>query len=125
MYPQTAAVSSLHLRALPATSMTVTAIGVTSGSECCRCLLLLQREQPVGTPGKDATWGGLPKWPGIAVFEQLATPKIMAGLAVNVTAVREWFVPRYAAWKADNRSVITLADVAELADDAAWTPAHP
>jgi hypothetical protein len=65
-------------------------------------------------------------WPGIAVLEQVATPKVMSGLAVNFTAVHEWFVPRYAAWKADKTAAITVADVAAFfGGDTAWTPAGP
>lgn len=86
----------------------------------------VQREQPLGTPGREASWDGSPVWTGGAFFEQVATIKVMSGLAVNFTAVQEWFVTRYAAWKADSTAGITVDDVVDFfGGDAAWTSARP
>jgi hypothetical protein len=46
------------------------------------------------------------------------------GQRSNFNAVRDWFVPRYAAWKANPAAVISLEEVvAFLGTDAPWVPA--
>jgi hypothetical protein len=93
---------------------------------CMFGYLCLQREQPLGTPGKEASWGGLPVWPGAEAFEKLAADKARSGLVVNFIAAQEWFLPRFTAWKAGNAPAITADDVVEFfSGDAAWNPAGP
>lgn len=50
-------------------------------------------------------------------------PHINAGQAVDFVALRDWFMPRFAAWQANASAVITTADVvAAYTPDTLWVP---
>jgi hypothetical protein len=64
-------------------------------------------------------------WPGL--FRMMATmgQRAAAGHKGNFTAVREWFAPRYATWKANPAAAVSLEEVAAYLDtDAPWVVAN-
>lgn len=75
--------------------------------------LWMTNVQPKGTPARLATWDGNARAPlSLALYEALVGFGPMAvGGPANFTAAKEWFVPRYAAWKADPSKALTQADV--------------
>lgn len=85
----------------------------------------MQKTQRTGIAGKDAVNKGaiipsaegeglMPIWAAKAPFEK-------AGRALNTAALRDWFVPRYQAWKAEPTKAVTVAEVAVvMASDFTW-----
>lgn len=85
----------------------------------------MKHSQPLGTAGSDVQ--ALDNAPTAAysrvadVINDAKEPHIKSGKALSFEAVRAWFVPRYAAWKADPSKAISVKDVvAFVKADAAW-----
>lgn len=79
-----------------------------------------------GTKGADVSWtlsNGTKssKLPEVVKFQEIAAVQASQGLMVNFTALQEWFVPRYTAWKADASAGVTL-DETFAAFAGMWVP---
>jgi hypothetical protein len=54
-------------------------------------------------------------------IDEAVRPSVRAGKVLNYTALREWWLPRHQAWKADLTKVTSVNEVlAWLTSDAAW-----
>lgn len=61
-------------------------------------------------------------WPGVQAIRAARETHIAAGHALNFAAIRDWFLPRYLAWKRDPAAAVTLEEVvAVLRSDDVWT----
>lgn len=78
--------------------------------------VFMQRFHPVGVAGKDALAKGaafssaegeglVPIWAAKKQYQQ-------AGQVINYVVLRDWFLPRYKAWKAGQAGPVTVAEVA-------------
>jgi len=85
--------------------------------------------QPLGTAGSniqalanDPAVELPPDYSAVAdAINDAKEPHIKGGKALSFEAVRAWFLPRYAAWKADPSKAISVEDVvAFVKADAAW-----
>jgi hypothetical protein len=72
-----------------------------------------------GLAGKDAH----SLVPDAVAIDAAVRPLVRAGKVLNYTALREWWLPRHQAWKADPTKVTLVEEVlAWLTSDAAWQP---
>jgi len=82
----------------------------------------MTRIQPLGTPGTNGSWNGDPLWPGLHQIGAANQLHLQAGESLNYTALRAWFLPRFAEWLSNGASAaITLEEVVSvLSSDAVW-----
>lgn len=81
-------------------------------------------KHPVGVSGKEAKAKGADAEAIFAAIHAAQAPFVRAGKALNYEAVRDWWKPRNAAFKADPSKSVSVDDVvAFLQSDAAWL--HP
>lgn len=81
----------------------------------------MQRMQPIGTPGTNGRWtDGAAMWPGLFRLLSIMGQRASVGRVENFTAAREWFVPRYAACKANPSAAVSLEEAAAFFGDGAW-----
>lgn len=88
--------------------------------------LFTQRLQHAGLPGSQGGWplpdGSVsPLNPDILPFALEIGENVAQGRILNFTAVQEWFMPRWTAWKADHSKVITLDDTRQATANS-WVP---
>jgi hypothetical protein len=76
-----------------------------------------QTLQPLGTVGKEGDWDGNPLWPGIVTYRDIIRPHRAAGESLNFTVLEEWWLNRFAAWKAEPAKPITLEEVSAVLED--------
>lgn len=92
--------------------------------------VFMQKSAPKGVAGKDAMAKGavVPagQAEGLMPIWNVKEPYHQAGQAVNYPVLRDWFLPRYRAWKADPSKVVTVAEVAAIMGaKSTWLPATP
>lgn len=90
--------------------------------------LWMKRQQATGTAAKEGQWEPEGHGDQVRKYAHAATDinhakhaGMAEGRVLSYAATREWFRPRYAAWKADPSKAITEADVLEfLGSKDAW-----
>lgn len=90
----------------------------------------MTRSHPVGTSGKEAAQKGeviaIAEGEGLVPIWCAKEPFQTAGKAINFPALRDWFVPRYQAWKADPTKAVTVEEVvAVMGSESSWLTTTP
>ena len=90
----------------------------------------MHRSHPVGVAGKDAAAKGAvifnAEGEGLIPVSNAKARFQEAGKAINFVALRDWFLPRYKAYKADPSKSVTVADVAAIMSaPSTWVDVAP